>query len=80
MANIDIQQNGTFAAGDLGRTIARPFVALGRSIVSFFRIYHQAAAAQQCAESLMRLSDGELARRGIVRTDIPRIAFRQFVG
>jgi len=54
------------------------FHALGRDIRMFLEGVREANEIAARYEQLSRLSDAELARRGITRTDIPRIALRGY--
>jgi uncharacterized protein YjiS (DUF1127 family) len=55
-------------------------LALRRSIADFFAgVQHGLAMAEQY-QALSRLTDGELAQRGITRADIPRVVAKDLLG
>jgi uncharacterized protein YjiS (DUF1127 family) len=54
------------------------FHKLGHDIQMFMEGIREANEIAARYEALSRLSDAELARRGITRTDIPRIALKGY--
>jgi uncharacterized protein YjiS (DUF1127 family) len=54
--------------------------ALGRAISNFFTGIQDGLAMAEEYKQLSRLTDGELAQRGITRADIPRVVARGLLG
>jgi hypothetical protein len=75
MTIVDTHNTAAPAASGILALLVRPFVAIGRGLVQVGEAYYEASEASRRAEFLNNLSDEELARRGITRMDIPRIAF-----
>jgi uncharacterized protein YjiS (DUF1127 family) len=53
--------------------------ALWRSIAEFFAGIQDGMAMAEQYKTLSRLTDGELARRGITRADIPRVVAKDLL-
>jgi uncharacterized protein YjiS (DUF1127 family) len=54
--------------------------AFGRAIADFFAGIEDGRAMAEHYKYLSRLTDGELAQRGIARADIPRVVAKGLLG
>jgi hypothetical protein len=64
-------------AGFVGRPVGAGII---HDATEIFRIHARAWAAAQEYEALKRLSDADLAERGLKRVDLPRAAFHLLTG
>ena len=56
-------------------SVLAPVVSVLGAVATFFTVIGQARNAQSTYERLMRMSDSELAAKGLHRNDLPRYAF-----
>ena len=66
------------APGAISSFLHKLVHALARDFKMFLQGVREANEIASRYEQLSRLSDAELARRGVTRTDIPRIALRGY--
>ena len=65
----------TYGHISLGKTLAKPFVAIGHFLVKLGEANSRAKTVQR----LNDMSDAELARIGLAREDIVRHVFRDYM-